>query len=445
MIELLGDIPRLHTALAEWLACLVYLSQEPQRVRGKRFWMAALAVLAVQMLFLQLTDNVPLLFWMPCMGVAVALMQLFLQLAGRTEFAQASYQCMRAFVLAEFAAALEWQTYAFLVVQGIGPGLWMQLGCMLGCYGLVFGFMYRLEGRTSLAEIHSAVTPRELGGAVIIVLTAFFVSNLSYAYADTGFSSPFLLDIFNTRTLVDLGGVAVLYAYHLQRRELQMRYELDSIQNVLQNQYVQYRQSRDTIEVIDRKYHDLKHQIAALRAEQDPQRRNAWLDEMEQDIKAYEAQNKTGNPVLDTVLTGKSLYCQKHGIALTCVADGSLLDFLDVRDICTIFGNALDNAIECELTIPDKNCRLIHVTVSAQKAFLLLRFENYCKDRRQFEQGLPITTKQDKNYHGFGLKSIRYTAAKYGGSVKVEQQEDWFVVKVLIPLPESDNNTAKST
>ena len=50
-------------------------------------------------------------------------------------------------------------------------------------------------------------------------------------------------------------------------------------------------------------------------------------------------------------LQRKSLYCNKHGIIFTCVADGTLLDFMDVMDICSIFGNALDNAIECEMKI----------------------------------------------------------------------------------------------
>ena len=57
-----------------------------------------------------------------------------------------------------------------------------------------------------------------------------------------------------------------------------------------------------------------------------------------------------------------------------------MLDFMDVMDICSIFGNALDNAIECEMKIPEKEKRLIHVTVSRQKAFLSLRFENYCEE-----------------------------------------------------------------
>ena len=122
----------------------------------------------------------------------------------------------------------------------------------------------------------------------------------------------------------------------------------------MKNQYLQYKQSKESIELINRKYHDLKHQIAALRAEQDPEKRNEWLDAMEDDIKIYESQNKTGHSVLDTLLTSKSMLCNRHDIHLTCVADGALLQFMDVMDICTIFGNALDNAIECELQIPDK-------------------------------------------------------------------------------------------
>ena len=112
------------------------------------------------------------------------------------------------------------------------------------------------------------------------------------------------------------------------------------MQNVLQNQYVQYKQSRESIDLINYKYHDLKHQIAVLRSETDPEKRNEFLNHMEDEIRQYEAQNKTGNKVLDTVLTSKSLYCAKHGITFTCVADGTLLDFMDIMDICSIFGSA---------------------------------------------------------------------------------------------------------
>ena len=197
---------------------------------------------------------------------------------------------------------------------------------------------------------------------------------------------------------------------------------------------MQYKQSRESIELINYKYHDLKHQIAVLRSEEDPKKREEFLNRMEEEIRQYEAQNKTGNKVLDTVLTTKSLYCAKHGITFTCVADGTLLDFMDVMDICSIFGNALDNAIECEVKIPEKEKRLIHVTVSKQKQFLILRFENYCEETLQYQEGTPVTTKKEKEFHGYGLKSIQYTVNKYEGAVSVNLEDNWFELKVLIPI-----------
>ena len=67
-----------------------------------------------------------------------------------------------------------------------------------------------------------------------------------------------------------------------------------------------------------------------------------------------------------------------HGINLTCVADGTLLNFLTTGEICTIVGTALDNATESVLTEQDPEKRLIRVAVYAQNGFVMLRFENYC-------------------------------------------------------------------
>lgn len=431
---LFPDIPRLYTALAEWLACIVYLSQLPLRFRGWKLAGICGGMLVIQSIFMTFTGNLPIVFWMPCMAVAVGLMFLFLMICTSTGAVDAGYTCMRAFILAEFAASLEWQLYFYGAYRMHWEGFGIRLTYLAVVYTAVFGLVFYLENARCQKKYHINLTRQAMWGAVAIGVGVFLISNLSYAYQNTPFGGKFVIDILNTRTMVDLGGVAILYAYHMQRAELYMRYELSSIQNVLKNQYAQYRQSRESIEIINRKYHDLKHLIAALRAESDPTLRSKWLDEMEADIKTYEAQNKTGNPVLDTVLTSKSLYCQKHGIQLTCVADGTKLSGMDAVDICTIFGNALDNAIECELQLEDKAKRLIHVTVTVQKGFLLMRFENYYEGHLEFSEGLPVTSKNDDAYHGFGIKSIRYTAEKYDGRMKISTDDHWFELRVLIPL-----------
>ena len=397
------------------------------------------AGLAVQCTFLVLTDARHIFLWLPCMMIAVALMFALIALCCDMPLTSVGYCTVRAFLVAEFAASLEWQLYSYTLYtlgwqeEGLKKGL-LSCAMLAVVYAAVFFGIYRLESRREDPRAAMNFQLKELGSPILIVVACFFLSNLSFIYTDTPFTSPILTEIYNIRTLVDMAGLAMLYAYHVQRCELFMQRELDSIQNVLQNQYIQYRQSRESIDVINHKYHDLKHQIAVLRAEPDADKRSAYLDGMEEEIRDYEAQNKTGNSVLDTVLTGKSMYCVRHGIELTCVADGAKLAFMDVMDICTIFGNLLDNAIECELGIQDKKKRLIHLAVYTKKDFLVIQCENYCPDHLEFQDGLPVTTKKDKAYHGYGIKSIRLTADKYGGTVTIHTRDEWFEINTLIPL-----------
>lgn len=434
-----SDIPRIATAVAEWCACLTVIAKYPRRCGGPRLWGLLGAGLAVQCVFLTLTDGLPILLWVPCMAAAVGLMLALIAACCDMPLASAGYCTVRAFLLAEFAASLGWQLYSYtLYALGWGEAgarrIALACGVLAGVYAAVFFWMYRLEKRRDDPRAAMTFQLKELGSPVLIALACFFLSNLSFVYSNTPFTGSQLTDIYNIRTLVDLAGVAMLYAYHAQRCELYMQRELNSIQNILQNQYNQYRLSRESIDVINHKYHDLKHQIAVLRAEPDAAKRSAYLDGMEEEIRDYEAQNKTGNSVLDTVLTGKSLYCARHGVELTCVADGAKLDFLDVMDICTIFGNILDNAIECELRVREREKRLIHLVVHTKKDFLLVRCENYCPEVLQFQDGLPVTTKPDTAYHGYGIKSIRRAAGKYGGAVTVHSGGEWFEITVMIPV-----------
>lgn len=353
----------------------------------------------------------------------------------------AMYNAVRAFLLAELAASLEWQLYFYMVHGKPEDVFYVRLLYVAVIYGIVFGIAWTLEKRVLSDGDMLQVSTRELLSAVMIGALAFFMSNLSFLYEKTPFSSSIETEIFNIRTWVDLAGFFILYAYHALLNEFYLRYERDTMENMLQNQLMQYKLSRESIDLVNRKYHDLKHQIAVLRAESNADRRNAYLDEMESEIRVYEAQNKTGNDILDTVLTSKSLYCEKHKIGITCVADGHLLEFMDVMDICTIFGNALDNAIECELKIADKEKRLIHLSVAAKKQFLTISIENYCEEEAVFKDGLPLTSKKDHAYHGFGVKSILHSAQKYGGSITVSQEKNWFRLMVLIPFPKEQENS----
>ncbi len=419
----LPDIPRLYTALAEWLACTMYLLALPRRLpragtaAGAAGWLAAMAA------FLQLTGGVPLAFWIPCMLAAIAGMYLYLYSLCRLTALEAGYCCARAFLLAEFAASLEWQLHCLLWPQA-GGGAPQALALLGAVYAAVFGGIFwrdvRRLGRTPALGINAPA----MVSAALMALAAFAVSNLPFTVPNAG-----TMNVFYTRTLVDLAGVLLLSMQQDQLREASLHRELDAMNAVLRRQYEQYQQSKESIRLINRHCHDLKLQIAAIRAEHDPGKRAAALAQMESGIQMYEAQNKTGNAVLDTLLTAKQIFCQQHGINFTCVADGRLLDFMSTGDICTLVGTALDNATESVQTLAEEDKRLIRAAIYAQHGFVMLRFENYCETPVPLNaDGLPA--------QGYGVRAVRAAAEKYGGTVTVHSEDNWFTLRALLPRPQ---------
>lgn len=427
------DIPRAYTAIAEWMACMMYVLLFPPRIPRKWQIITALCGLVIQCVFLVVTDDVPIFLWVPCMVGAYFLMVSQMLVLCTLDVRSACYTCIHGFVLAEFSAALQWQLHFFLWAD-THPVWWQKYALLTGVFATVYLISWIISSRLTPPPARLSISNGELFIGVIIGIIVFASSNLSFYDPSSPFSSIYAREIMNIRTLVDFAGNVVLIAYFIQRKQGQAEKEIAALHTTLENQYAQYKMSRESMDLINRKYHDLKHQVAALRIEPDPAIRERWLQEIEADIEHYELQNKTGNTVLDTVIMGKSLYCQKHGIELVVVADGSALSGMSAMDICAVFGNALDNAIECELKIPDKAKRIIRLQLSAQKRFLLLKVENYCPFPVDFQDGLPLTTKSDENNHGFGLKSICNTAMKYGGSMTTSWEDDWFILKMLIRI-----------
>lgn len=146
---------------------------------------------------------------------------------------------------------------------------------------------------------------------------------------------------------------------------------------------------------------------------------------------------KTGNEVLDTILTEKSLICKERGITVSCVADGSQMDFINTIDLYAILGNALDNAMEAVEKFKHQEKRQIDVMIYRQQNFLVMNIINPIKGNLVYEEELPVSTKGDNRFHGFGLKSMRYIVKKYDGFLNVSEEDGCFSLKILIPIPKS--------
>ena len=434
------NTPGYYYAISYWLSALVMILVQG---RGKKdLWKYLYGALSFISIFTVMffTDGIKQMFFMPLMICVFLLMLLYIKMAGELPWRETGFFCAKAFINAEFAASLCWQVHYFYTGDFSGQEkgtpeqmLWRVLH-MVVIYAVLYILIYLIERYLKKDIEELQITRRELLVVYFVLIMVYCISNVSYVDVKSIFSAGTAMDVFIIRTLADLSGMAVLYAYHIQVKEIQMRFEKDTLRNIMDMQYKNYKLSKESIDIVNQKYHDLKHQIALLKSEAGSRKSVEYLEKMEKEIKIYEAQNKTGNKVLDAVLTSKSLYCQNNGIGLTCVADGSALNFMEDMDISALFGNILDNAIESVQKLNEQEKRLIHLSVAKQKQFLRIRCENYCEEQLKFENGMPVTTKKDRRFHGFGMKSIKSTAAKYGGSVTTDLKKNWFELRILIPL-----------
>ena len=429
------NIPRIYTAIAEWMACLAIGITLPKKVSNIKFAMISIFILVLQCVLLEVTENISIYLWIPIMVLAVLLMYIFFYLLCDIPRKNNLYYTGKAFLTAEFIASLEWQI-AYFFDNNVSRNLIWHIAILVIIYSAMIFLLVYLEKKMRTSYFVYEISIKELISISLIVIAIFAFSNLSFIIPNTPFSGSEVMNIFNVRTLVDFGGVAILYAYQSRVFELQVEKELVSINKVLQSQYDNYRNYSESIDLINLKYHDLKHQIAGLRAEMSQEKREKWIDSMEKELQGFQPEIQTGNYILDRLILSKLNICNNQKIKFTCVVDGKQLSFMNVADICNIFGNALDNAIE-NVSLIEEEKRIIHMQVFAQSALLYISISNYCEHEIKVKNGFPISRKVDKVNHGFGMKSINYIVNKYNGNMSFGVEKDMFEIKMLIPIQQT--------
>ena len=114
---------------------------------------------------------------------------------------------------------------------------------------------------------------------------------------------------------------------------------------------------------------------------------------------------------------------------------------IDNTDLCIILGNLLDNALEGNIRITDKNMdRFIQTDIRIQKAFLFIRITNAFDGTYKINGKHYASVKTDAKYHGIGLSNVTAVLEKYHGDMKITQKDQTFIVTIMIPLENISSN-----
>lgn len=207
----------------------------------------------------------------------------------------------------------------------------------------------------------------------------------------------------------------------------------------LQVQYQYYEERLKDEQRVRGIYHDMKNHLLVLQAQLKEigntgdkgkrQETEEMIEKIRNQISDYEDYVQTGNAFLDVILRDKSRKAKEERIDLHTEIDFSKGNFIDALDISTIFGNALDNAIEACEKVPEEE-RFITMKAREKNHFLVIHIENSAVQEEEEKK----TTKEDTFLHGFGLKNIQRAAEKYGGQCKRNYQSGVYMLSILIPI-----------
>lgn len=253
--------------------------------------------------------------------------------------------------------------------------------------------------------------------------------------------SLIVLSVFNSKIVfqsvweeiscVGYGVICCIFLLCLQLNIFQkkaLEQENEQIEYILSLERKQFEKFREGVSYLDEKCHDLKHQIHILKE-------NALvgaeaIKDLESGIAAYESYMKTGCPALDIVIGEKYLYCVKNHIEFIVFCSGNKIGCIRESDIYSLFGNALDNAIEYEMRLEEEK-RVVRLTVKDVENMLFIRVENYYEGAAEISESDLETTKADRTAHGFGIRSMRRITERYGGEMSIENKNGMFCLNFV--------------
>lgn len=178
--------------------------------------------------------------------------------------------------------------------------------------------------------------------------------------------------------------------------------------------------------------HDAKNHLATIKNLNDNPEIETYISKMIERLAEYGKVCHSGNHSLDVVMDKYVTESELNNIAFEFDIKNNNLSQVEPYDLVAILGNLLDNALEAAEQSQDK---MVSIETDFRNNFSVIIVSNSCDKNPQLSNSeLPVTTKNNKRLHGFGLKSVRKTIKKYNGDIAFEyvSKEKVFIVTIML-------------
>ena len=226
-------------------------------------------------------------------------------------------------------------------------------------------------------------------------------------------------------------GAVVIFGVYYYLKTKRWAYEIEEMQKRNGQVEQKYQKINTDYEAHAKVYHDMKHHLRTIydmAEKDDSQDVTKYINDLMSIESQQERYRWTGIDIIDSVFADERKKAAEKGVEL--FIDVPILPInmqLSNTDMCSLFANLLDNAIEAATERVELKIRLIH-------GMILISLKNDCKAEPVIKNGELVTTKEDKKAHGWGTKSIKDIVQRYDGSINYSYQNNCFTTEILLNI-----------
>lgn len=310
-----------------------------------------------------------------------------------------------------------------LSAAGRTPTVTMTFYALLLEYAILLLQLWLIRRFVKPHEISSVGPVRGLLVTIILLIEVYIKGVLAVRWiAQAPYSTADNLYPLFIVLLIDV--FIIVLEKHFKTKTL---HENEQLNNILQQHQIQMLQNQiDHNSRVIQLHHDMKSHLISIASIADhPQQVTAYVNSLLGNIKPDFVSVHTGNSIINNLLSYKLYQANELDIKTHIALDVTSLSRISPADLCVIFGNALDNAIEAAQKEPDSSKRFLSLKSQHFANQLLICISNNCPVPVRFKNGRPLTTKQSDDFtpHGIGYGNIQNAVSKYGGTVSSSYRE----------------------
>ncbi len=246
----------------------------------------------------------------------------------------------------------------------------------------------------------------------------------------------FALDVIivSVSAMIFLSSILLVSLTNRIINDNRLRAENKAIRQNIDSQYKYYLSIKESQLKVRKLYHDMKNHMICI---ENIYGNNSYTKEINSKLEECNYIYNTGNMVLDVILNDKKTVCDKDNIDFYVDINFSKCEFIDISDVCSIFSNMIDNAIQaCNKINDEKINKNIKIRGTIVNRIFVIQCENTKINIIKFRGRSIITDKKDSFLHGIGINSIKNSVQRYNGNLEIDTSVNKFIMTIYIPLIE---------